>query len=727
MLHLDLEFFTRRKVPMIFQSEAAECGLACLAMIASFYGHRIDLLTLRQRYSMSAKGATLAHLISLAERLQLISRPLRLELSHLAQLSLPALVHLDFKHFAVLTQVRKDYVVLNDPARGIRNLPMAEFSKTFTGVVLEIQPSSDFRKGADVQTLKLHRLVGKLHGLRGALTQLFALVIAMQVFVLAAPFFIQLVVDSALVSEDRDLLFVLAIGFLLLAICQVGVTALRSWVLTFLGTALNVQLTTNLFRHLVHLPIEYFHKRRIGDVISRFQSLDVIQRTLTANSIEILIDGAMASLIFGAMLLYSVPLATISVLAAIAYLTLRLAQFRLIREANEEQIICSAKQNTYFLETIRGVQTIKLFNREAQRRGVWQNLFVDSTNAGIRVQRLTITYQALNGLLFATENILVVWLGALLVLSGGFSIGMLLAYLAFKTQFINRVTSVTDKTIEFRMLSLHTERIADMALTPRELTGNVERSDTNLAEMISLSRVNFRYSENDPFVLHDISMSIKRGELVAIVGPSGCGKSTLLKILVGLYQPTQGAMSFQGRELQDYGLHAYRAMLGSVMQDDLLFAGTIADNICFFDPQPDAEQIQRVAITAAIHNDIRAMPMGYNTLIGDMGMVLSGGQKQRVLLARALYGSPKILFLDEATSHLDVESERLVNSAVRDMNITKIIVAHRAETIATANRIVRMESGRIVEDVEAPSVATVRAGSEVAERIGAPHRELCTK
>jgi ATP-binding cassette subfamily B protein RaxB len=395
----------------------------------------------------------------------------------------------------------------------------------------------------------------------------------------------------------------------------------------------------------------------------------------------------MALVTVAVMFAYSPRLGVVVLIAAALYAVLRLALYQPLKQAQNEQIAHAAKQQSSFLETVRGIQSVKLFNRQLQRATAHGNLLADNFNAGIRIQRLTIAYQASKGALFGAENIAVVWIGAALVLDGGLSVGMLFAFVAFKQQFVTRTVALVDKAMEFRMLGLHAERVADIALTEREDDRGVDAVRAGLRADVELRNVTFRYSEFEAPVVHDLNLRIEEGESVAIVGPSGCGKTTLLKLILGLLEPTEGEVLIGGVNIATLGT-SYRDLIGAVMQEDELFAGSVAENISFFDLEPDRERIEACARLAAIEPDILAMPMGYNTLIGDMGTVLSGGQKQRVLLARALYKQPRILALDEATSHLDVDRERSVNEAVRGLKLTRICIAHRAETIAMAGRVI---------------------------------------
>ena len=441
-------------------------------MIVGYHGHRIDLATLRTRHGISLRGSTLADLIQLAGQLKLNARPLRLDLENLPELKLPCLLHWNLDHFVVLTKVSRNRVSLLDPATGERELQMTEFSKHFTGVALELTPTNEFTPRVDTRKVKLMSLIGRLQGTSGAVTQVLVLAFVLQFFAILAPFYMQWIVDHALVTQDYDLITVLGMGFLLLAVVHAGVTALRAWVLMVLGTTLNLQMITNLFRHLIRLPMSWFSKRHIGDIVSRFDSLNVIQRTLTTDFLEALIDGVMAIVTFCMMLFYSIQLALVAFVAATAYAILRFALYHPLRLATEEHIVRGAKQQSHFLETVRGMQSIKLFAHEEPRTTAWQNLAVDQFNASIRTQRLDILYQGLNGLLFGIENVITIWLGALLVLdtanSGGFSVGMLFAFIAYKTQFVQRVAGLIEKGIELNMLGLHTERVGDIALTTPE-------------------------------------------------------------------------------------------------------------------------------------------------------------------------------------------------------------------------------------------------------------------
>ncbi len=715
--------FGASRAPVVLQTEAAECGLACLAMVASHHGLHTDLPALRARFAVSMKGCTMADLVRMAGELQLQSRALRAEMEHLGELQLPCVLHWDLNHFVVLVALKRRFggtvAVIHDPARGRRELPLAEVSRHFTGVALELLPAADFRPREERQHLTLRALLGPVRGLRRSLLQIFALALALEFFLLLNPFFLQWTVDSVLVSADRDLLVTLGIGFGLLVLLQVMSASLRSWAVLYLSSTLNLQWLGNVFAHLLRLPVAWFEKRHQGDVMSRFSAVREIQQTMTTSFVEALLDGVLVSVTLVVMWIYSPLLSAIVLLGVGLYALTRWAFYRALRNATEEHIVHEAKAATHFLESLRGVQAIKLFGRQRDRQARYLNLVVDAMNADIRGKKLGIAFQGANRLLFGLERVAVVWVGALLVLDQAFSVGMLFAFIAYKEQFTQRLGALIDKGVELAMLRLQGERLADIVLTPPEAepagAATVQTgAGAGTPPRIEMRDVRFRYAPGEPWVLDGVNLSIEPGESVAIVGPSGGGKTTLLKLLLGIFEPEHGQILVGEQPLGRLGLPAWRGLVGTVMQDDALFAGSIAENICFFDAQPDRDFVKACARIACIDQEIEALPMGYETLIGDLGAVLSGGQQQRVLLARALYKRPRVLLLDEATSALDVERERQLNQAVRGLDLTRIIVAHRPETIASATRVIALHEGRVTPRLRsvAPSGSGPSSGTE---------------
>jgi ATP-binding cassette subfamily B protein RaxB len=682
-----------RRTPLILQTETAECGLACLAMIAARYGHRVDLPALRQSYNLSLRGTTLHDLVRIASGMRLATRALRAELKHLRRLRLPCILHWDHNHFVVLIRVRGRCIVIHDPAVGRRNVPMQEVDKRFTGIVLEGWPTESFEGKTERARVRIWDLLRRTNGFTAVAAQVLTMSLVLEVIGLAIPIGFQLVLDDVVVSDDRDLLTLIALGLGLVLASRALIDFVRSWAIMVAGSSLTLQWKLSLFRHLLLLPLSFFERRHAGDLASRFASIDRIQQTLSTASVSPVVDGVMAFVLVAMMWLYYPWLAGLAIIMTGIYALTRCLAYRLYRRANEEAVVYAASESSHFFESLRGMASIKALAIGDRRQGIWNNYLVDRVGAELRVGKIDLIFTTFSTFLFGLDRIVTIFFGARAVMGDMLSVGMLVAFLAYKDQFSQRVGKCLDTIVHLGTLTVHGERIADIALA------ETEQGDTSYAARLagtvispkaglSARGISFRYSDYEARVIADFDLDVAPGECVAIAGPSGAGKTTLLKILAGLLRPTAGTVLIDDVPLQAIGLEAYRAQIGCVLQDDRLFAGSIAENIAGFSPSPDPERIQQVAMFAAIHEEIVRMPMGYETLVGDMGSSLSGGQMQRVVLARALYREPRILLLDEATSHLDEENERTINQAIRRLPISRVIVAHRRSTLEMADRIV---------------------------------------
>lgn len=677
-----------------------------MCMIAGYWGHKIDVSGLRRRFAVSLKGMSLKSLMTMAQHTNFHVRPVKLDMQHLRELKLPCILHWDLNHFVVLKTISANSAIIHDPGIGVRRLPFCEVAQHFTGIALELTPSEQFVKRKETQEFSLTLLVGRVIGLKRNLSQILLLGLAMQAFSLLVPFHMQWLVDEALVSGDRDLITVLGLGFCLLVLVQAAIGGVRSWVTTTLAASLNLQWLGNAFAHLMKLPLSYFEKRHSGDIISRFASIQTMQRSMTTQFVEGVIDGVLVIGTFTMMLTYSPRLTVVASVAVFLYVLLRLVIYKPLRDASAEQILHAAKQQTHFIESVRNAQSIRLFARSHERMTAWTNALADQFNANLRVDKLTVTSQTLNSLIFGTERVIIVWMAGLSVLNREFSVGMLFAFISYKDQFSQRLASLVDKLFELRMMRLHGERVADIVLTAPEGEQQGGEIDVDrLVPSIELRNVSFRYADGEPNIISGLTLAIPAGQCVAITGPSGCGKTTLIKLILGLIEPAEGEILVGGVSLQQIGIKNFRSIASAVMQEDALFSGSIEDNICFFDPEPQHELMKECARQAAMHTEVLEMPMGYQSLVGDIGTGLSGGQKQRILLARALYKNPKILFLDEATSHLDIWNEQAVNAEIAKLKLTRIVVAHRPETISMAERIIVLQNGKLVQDIAAHEVS----------------------
>ncbi|MDP9566940.1 UNVERIFIED_ORG: ATP-binding cassette subfamily B protein RaxB [Kosakonia oryzae] len=686
---LDLSWF--RRVPMVHQTESSECGLASLAMICGHYGKNIDLISLRQQFNLSARGTTLIGLNEIAGQLGLATRALSLDLHELKLLKTPCVLHWDFNHFVVLVAVKGNKYVINDPARGRRTVGQAEMSQYFTGVALEAMPGSEFTQEKVKNRVRLRSLIGSVHGIKATLAKIFCLSIVIEAINLVLPVGTQLVMDHAIPAGDRGLLSLICIGLFFFILLRASVSMLRAWTSLVMSTLINVQWQSGLFRHLIKLPLGYFERRKMGDIQSRFGSLDTLRETFTSSVVGAIMDGIMVVGVLIMLVLYGGWLTWVVLGFTAVYVLIRLLTYNYYRQLSEERLVRGARASSYFMETLYGIATVKMQDMSERRGTHWLNLQVDTINTGIKLTRLDLFFNGLNTFIAACDQVAILWLGTSLVIDNQMTIGMFVAFGAFRGQFSDRIGSLVDFLLQLRMMSLHNERISDIALHEREprkpdLPATTEMSPLGL-ETTGLS---YRYDSQSAPIFNDLALRIEPGESVALVGASGAGKTTLMKVLCGLFEPDAGKVLVDGMDIKQLGINNYHKMIGCVLQDDKLFAGSLRENICGFAEHADEEWMVECAKASHIHDVILAMPMGYETLIGELGEGLSGGQKQRVFIARALYRKPGLLFMDEATSALDHESEACVNNAIKQLNITRVIIAHRATTIATADRVINL-------------------------------------
>jgi ATP-binding cassette, subfamily B, bacterial CvaB/MchF/RaxB len=571
-----------------------------------------------------------------------------------------------------------------------------------------LTPTAAFEQKTEIRRLRQGELCGRVASFWTAMGQALVLSIVLQIFVLASPFYMQLAVDEGVLQSDKGLLTALAVGFALLTLIKLAADWLRARVLNVLGNVVNFQCVVNLFHHFVRLPLSWFERRHIGDIVSRFGATRPITDLVAEGLVATMVDGLMAVLTLAMMIVYGPILAAIVAGGLVLAAAVRLGSFRAVRQREEETIHALAKEQTSFIETARAIQSVKLFGREIDRESLWQNRYADTVNRKAGLARMQTGLRIADDLIQGVSNILVIYLGARLCIAGDMTVGMLFAFMSYRQQFVDKTTSLIETGIKYRMLDLHLGRIADIALVEREAGLDHEPLVSHpVTGRIELRNVSFRYADTEREVVSGANLTVEQGEFVAITSPSGGGKTTLLKIMLGLLRPGDGEVLVDDMPLDRVGIGIFRAQVGVVMQENHLLSGSIAENITFFDPQIDVAWVRHCAAIAGIDAEIMAMPMNYNTLVGDLGTGLSGGQRQRLLLARALYRRPKILFMDEGTSHLDLAKELEVNAALRELQITRVIIAHRPETIAAADRVLRIEGGRVLgnEDAECPLVA----------------------
>ncbi|QJE01013.1 peptidase domain-containing ABC transporter [Massilia forsythiae] len=679
------------------QDEVADCGLVCLAVASQQLGVGVDLATLRRLYPMSSRGLTMREVRDIATHMGMTGRAVSCEIEELAQLRTPAILHWGFQHFVVLVKAGRSRLVVHDPAVGRITPTAKELSQQFTGAALELRASPEFKRRSAPSELATASWFRFGRDTWSPLLQILLLSVLLQIYMVATPFFIQLAVDEAALKGDAQLLSVLAWGFGLFCAFNACASLLRGVLVARLTSALGWDMTTRLFRHMVRLPLPWFQRRRLADVLSRFDAIGPVRDLVSGTLVSAVVDGILAIVTLAMMAFVSLPLSLVTLGGLLLYALTRLAALPLNMKFGGAAMMARIAENGKRIETVRAIQTLKVMGAENERELHWSQKLADSLRQDQRLTLANLSFSTIQSLLDGLLRIVLTWMGVRAIIDGQMTIGVLYAFLSYQTQFSAKAALLVDQYIKWRTTSLYSHRLADIVLTPKEkdIDAPPACAGIEIAGGIELRGLAFAYAPHERPVFSNLSLRVAPGEFVAIVGPSGAGKSTLLKVLCGLYPASAGEVLLDGQPLAAWGPKAVRRGLGVVMQDDELLSGTIAENVAFFDEAIDMEWVWHCLRTAALAGDVMAMPLRAETPVGDMGAALSGGQKQRLLLARALYRRPRLLVLDEATSHVDAACEGAINAALKALKITRIVVAHRSETIAAADRVIRLEHGRI--------------------------------
>ena len=681
------------------QSEASECGLACLSICSSLLGADLDMQELRRRYQSSQRGADLNALIQIGSNLDLQLRPLKCDLDELAQLKLPAILHWRFNHFVVLERLARGKAHIIDPAKGSVALTLREVSPNFTGIALEVRTAPSFRRRRQASPLNIWSLLRFKNGVGGALGHAIVYSLLLQLFVLTTPFLMQLAIDEGVLRADDDFLLILALGFGVLALFNAGAEALRGIAVQKASALLGWDMSGRVFHKMMALPLTWFHRRKLADALSRQESIEPIRQLVSNGLISSVMDGVIALSLLGLMFIYSKAMTAVALAGVALYLVTRLVFLPHSMKLGMASLQATIAERGTRIETLRAMQTIKTMGGEYAREALWANRYADLIRATLNRANLTVVTGAASTAIEGLCLVSIVYLGAKSVLAGDITIGALYAFVGYRQQLSTRLNTLVDQAISWHLTEMHSDRIADIALTPSEEGFDKDPNNSqHIKGAIELRSVHFKYAPQDAPTLTDINIRIACGEFVAITGPSGCGKSSLVKILTGLYAPSAGEVRYDGASIASWGPRVVRQATGVVMQDDELLGGSILENVTFFNDRPDALWAWDCLRMAAVDDDVRRMPMQMETLVGDMGSTLSGGQKQRILLARALYRRPKIIVLDEATANLDVAREAKIHEELKRLEVTRILITHRPETLRLADRVIMLDQGRVCYD-----------------------------
>lgn len=665
-----------RSAPLVLQSEAAECGLACAAMIANHHGNGVDISSLRRTFATSLDGISMRSLVAVMDHLCFSTRPVRFEIEYLPSLSTPCILHWEMNHYVVLVRVGAKTVTINDPASGVRTLTRAALSESATGVALECEPRADFVQTRPPPDLRLSELWRPHRGFALSSTAILSLVALGEALGLVVPFVTQLAIDRAIPNGDVETLASLVLVLIGLLVVSAVLQLWRGLMAARVASTVSLGIERSVFRHLLSLPTSFLERRSLGDVINRLESVRPIQAFVTNDAIHLAVDASVLMISLVIILAYEPRLALVPIGFVALSALVRAASTRLVGARTSEVMRAQSREQSLLIETLRSHRAIKLFGREIERLLVWQNALTAHLRASLGLAKFGIALSTGFAVLQGMENALLLLFGGMAVASQQITLGMLVAFLAYANTFSSRAVSALEQLQNYKVLRLHRSRLADIVKHPGETASPSHYAHRRSVELIELEDVSFRYSHFARPLVQRLRFEVRAGCFMLITGPSGGGKSTLFKLLTAVLHPNEGRLLVNGMPVSSYGLADYRKSIGVVMQDDTLLSGSILENVSFFDERMDFERIVEVCTLVGLSHEIDAMPMGYRTLIGDMGSILSGGQKQRLLIARALYHDPDVVFLDEGTANLDAENEARILCGLRDAGKTVVLVSH---------------------------------------------------
>jgi subfamily B ATP-binding cassette protein HlyB/CyaB len=690
-----------KRYPFYEQQSASDCGAACLVMISRYWGKRLSVNRLRELANVNRSGASLRGLTAAAEAIGFATRPVKASLDKLAQQPLPAIAHWEGKHYIVVYEISKKRVIVGDPAIGQRTLTKTEFQEGWTGYALLLQPTAQFQE-AQVTSTPFWQFFELVKPHSRVLLEVFIASVLIQVFGLITPLFTQLLLDRVIVQGSTLTLNTVGLGLIIFGLFRVVINGLRQYLLDHTANRIGVALLVGFIKHTFRLPLSFFESRYVGDIVSRVQENQKIQRFLTGEALSIILDLLTVFIYVALMFWYSSAMALLSLAIVPPFMLLALIATPFLRRISREVFNALANENSYLIQSLSGIRSIRSMAIEQTVRWHWEELLNTLTKKTFSGQVISNQLQVFSSTIESLVTTGLLWFGAWLVIKNQLTIGQLVAFNMLLGNIIRPFQRLIVLWNQLQEVIISTERINDVleAEPEEDLQYHPRQFLPMLHGQICFKNVTFRYhSESDINVLENLNFEIKPEQTVAVVGRSGSGKTTLSKLILGLYPPTDGKVLIDSQDVTSISLRSLRSQIGVVDQDTFLFGGTIRENICIAHPEATLEEIIEAARLAGADDFIKQLPMGYETQIGEGGGMLSGGQRQRLAIARALLGNPRLLVFDEATSHLDPESERIIQNNLKKIlqGRTSVIIAHRLSTVRNADLILVLDRGLLVE------------------------------
>ncbi len=688
----------KARVPILQQISMVECGAACLAMMLSYYGRKTTISEVREQCGVGRDGLSALGIVKSARKYGMRVKAVSLEENDFRFVTLPAIVHWEFNHFIVVERWSPKYVEVVDPASGRKRMTAKEFDEGFTGVVIMMEPGVQFSRVNKISHLSLKTYAkAYIHQAPLALIQILGASLLLQVLGLVFPLLSKIVIDDLIPMKGNDALQLLGIGMIMLVLAQMVTRQLRALILLYLQARVDTNFIFSFLEHLFSLPQRFFLQRSTGDILARISSNTVIRDTISNQLFSTILDGTFVLVYFCILLSQSPPFTLIIAIIGLLQAIVLLSTGKQVSDLNRRELAAVGKSQGYLTEALAGIKTLKSSGAEQRVLERWSNLFFEQMNISVRRTYIASFIDTATSTLGTFAPLLLLWIGTQQVINGTMEVGTMLALNALGSSLLGPVTSLIASGRQIQLVHLHMERLADVIEAEPEQDIQAVSQPPQLTGQIRLEQVFFQYDAQSPPVLRDINVSVKPGQKVAIVGRTGAGKSTLGSLLLGLYTPTTGNIYYDGIPLRKLNYQAVRAQFGIVMQEANVFSGSIRENITLNDPGMNMEQVIKAAQIAAIHDDIMNMPMEYETMVSEGGNALSGGQRQRLAIARAIANMPIVLLFDEATSSLDVVTEKAVEQNISRLACTQIIIAHRLSTIRNADLILVLAEGRIIE------------------------------